>query len=398
MRLGAMGNLVRAIRSLGGAASLVVAVLFSTVAEARDFYAVSAGELAGPPGSLIRFEGMPEVALSRAMVYRILYRSRDMRGDPVAVSGMAIVPFGPPPPEGRPVVAWAHGTTGIVPKCAPSLLPHPLKAIAGVNELVAGGYIVAATDYPGLGTGSIHPYLVGLSEGRAVLDAARAVRDLPGSRPGGRLALFGYSQGGHAALWAGQIQRSYAPEFDLVGVAALAPATELGKLFTDDIDRLSGRILSALVIGSWSSPEVYGAPLGRILSPAVQPEILDVSRDCIDLVGGELRDLKLNKRIPADFLIASPTRVAPWDSLIAANRPSTRSIGVPFYVAQGTADTIVDPPVTKDFVRRMCASGTPVKLEMFPGKTHHNLPKAAGRSAVDWIGDRFRGDPVPDSC
>jgi hypothetical protein len=152
------------------------------------------------------------------------------------------------------------------------------------------------------------------------------------------------------------------------------------------------------VIGSWSNPEVYAAPLGRIVAPDLQSEILEVSRDCIDLVPDELRDLRLNKRIPQDFLVASPTSVEPWRSLIAENRPSTAPIGVPFYVGQGTADTTVDPPVTEDFVAGLCAGGSVVELEMFPGKTHHNIPRAAGRSAVNWLRDRFLGRPAPNTC
>jgi acetyl esterase/lipase len=375
-----------------------IAFALGLPALADDFYEVAPSALAGPPGSLIRIEGMPEIKLTRAMAYRILYRSTGMRGEPIAVSGIAIVPFRAPPDGGWPVVAWAHGTTGIVPKCAPSLLPEPLKTIAGVNELIAGDFVIVATDYPGLGAGTIHPYLVGVSEGRAVLDAVRAVRNMPAARAGDRFALFGYSQGGHAVLWAGQLHRRYAPELDLVGLAALAPATDLGQLFTDDIHRLAGRILSGLVMESWSNPRVYGAPLGLLIAPSEQAAFREIGGDCIDLAPDEIRDLGANRRIPGDFLIGSPTKVEPWRSLVIANRPSTDPIGVPFYIAQGTADTTVDPPVTEDFVQRLCAAGSVVRLEKFPGKTHHDIPKAAGRTAVKWIRDRFEGRQPPDNC
>ena len=42
------------------------------------------------------------------------------------------------------------------------------------------GYAIAATDYPGLGTPGPHPYLVGDSEARAVIDSVRAARSFPG--------------------------------------------------------------------------------------------------------------------------------------------------------------------------------------------------------------------------
>ena len=62
------------------------------------------------------------------------------------------------------------------------------------------GYVVAATDYPGLGTPEVHPYLVGTSEARAVLDSVRAARAIPEAAAGARFAVWGRSQGGQAAL------------------------------------------------------------------------------------------------------------------------------------------------------------------------------------------------------
>jgi hypothetical protein len=39
-----------------------------------------------------------------------------------------------------------------------------------------------------------------------------------------------------------------------------------------------------------------------------------------------------------------------------------------------------------------------VKLEKFPGKTHTKIVRAAQRSAIEWITDRFAGEPAPDTC
>ena len=93
--------------------------------------------------------------------------------------GRVLFPAGAAPAGGRDVIAWAHPTSGVVPTCAPSLMPDTAGMIWGLSEMLARGYVVAATDYPGLGTPGVHPYLIGESEGRAVLDSVRAVRDLP---------------------------------------------------------------------------------------------------------------------------------------------------------------------------------------------------------------------------
>ncbi len=161
------------------ASALFACIRRPTPANAQTpFYLASPGEIAGPPGSIIRAESMVG-APSRAATYRVLYRSTGLHGEPIAVSGVVIVPPGPAPAGGRPVIAWAHPTTGVVPRCAPSLSPFLFPLIPGLRDMIARGYVIAATDYPGLGTPGPHPYLVGLSEGRAVLDSVRAARALP---------------------------------------------------------------------------------------------------------------------------------------------------------------------------------------------------------------------------
>jgi dipeptidyl aminopeptidase/acylaminoacyl peptidase len=136
-----------------------------------------------------------------AAAYRVLYRSVGLRNQPIAVSGLVIIPGGPAPATGRPIVAWAHPTTGVTPPCAPSLALEHFAHIPGLKTLIERGYVVTATDYPGLGTPGPHPYLVGISEARAVLDSVRAARAMPGAGNGNRFAVWGHSQGGHAALF-----------------------------------------------------------------------------------------------------------------------------------------------------------------------------------------------------
>src|SRR6202050_279613 len=177
-----------------------------------------------------------EAAPAGAQAYRVLYRSTGMHGEPIAVSGVIIVPPGPAPASGRPIVAWAHPTTGVVPPCAPSLAIFVFQQMAGLRQLVEQGAVVAATDYPGLGTKGPHPYLVGDSEARAVIDSVRAARSFPGLENSTRYAVWGHSQGGQAALFTGIIAKSYAPELTLLGVAAAAPATDLVTLMNADIN------------------------------------------------------------------------------------------------------------------------------------------------------------------
>lgn len=164
-------------------------------------------------GSILQAEAM-HGAPDGAHAWRVLYRSTGLEGKPIAISGAVIAPAGDPPPGGRPVVAWAHPTTGVVSRCAPSLARVFFGSIQGLSDMLARGYVVAATDYPGMGTPEVHPYLVGTSEARAVLDSVRAARAISEAGASDRFAVWGHSQGGQAALFTGLGAASYAPELN----------------------------------------------------------------------------------------------------------------------------------------------------------------------------------------
>jgi len=215
------------------------------------FYRAPPSEVAGAPGTLIRQEVIDGAPLG-ATTYRVLYRSTGLDGKPILVSGVVIVPPGDPPPGGRPIVAWAHPTSGVVPRCAPSLAIFLFEQIQGLRSFMRDGYVVAATDYPGLGTMGPHPYLVGTSEARAVIDSVRVAARLPGAGGGKKFVVWGHSQGGHAALFTGIIAKSYAPELDVLGVAAAAPATDLVRLMNEDIDSVGGKNITAMTLWSCS--------------------------------------------------------------------------------------------------------------------------------------------------
>ncbi|WP_407158497.1 alpha/beta fold hydrolase [Bradyrhizobium sp. STM 3557] len=377
-----------------GAAALAFSVV---AADAQtSFYDASRQEIAGRPGTLIRSEPM-SFAPAGAQAYRVLYRSTGMHGEPIAVSGVIIVPPGPAPAGGRPVVAWAHPTTGVVPHCAPSLAIFVFQQMAGLRQLIEQGAVVAATDYPGLGTPGPHPYLVGDSEARAVIDSVRAARNLPGAETGNSFAVWGHSQGGQASLYTGLIARTYAPELNLVGVAAAAPATSLVTLMGDDFKTSGGKNLTAMTLWSWS--RVYGAPINKVVLPEAMPAVDQLSNECIESIFDILARRRTEKPLEEHFLsVPNIATVEPWRSLAARNTPGALPPSIPLFLAQGTTDDIVRPEVTASYMQRQCKAGSKVRMMWVQGVGHGFVARDSADAAVTWMMDRFAGQPAPTDC
>ena len=377
-------------------AAIAFALLCDAAKAQTAFYTPREQELAGRPGTVIRKEPM-RGAPNGAAAYRILYRSTGLHDEPIAVSGVVVIPAGPAPEAGRPIVAWAHPTTGVVPHCAPSLAYFVFQQMQGLREMVNRGYVVTATDYPGLGTAGPHPYLVGVSESRAVLDSVRAAREWPGAGGGRRYAVWGHSQGGQASLYSGILAKSYAPDLELVGIAAAAPATELAVLMADDLGSNGGRNLTAMTLWSWA--RVFDAPMQRVVQGAAIPVVNQLAEECIespyDLVARQRTASSLKKTF---LSVPNPLDLEPWRSLAAGNTPGVLPSDIPVFLSQGEDDKLVRPNVTKDYARQLCDAGSNVQLVMVPGVSHGFIARDSASRAVAWMSDRFAAARAPSDC
>lgn len=372
--------------------------VFSAAAdEATDVISIAPREIASArPGTILRVWPQIGGAVGNARAYRILYRSTDPDGQPIAVSGAIFIPNGPTPHRRRDIIAWAHPTTGVIDRCAPTLLPDLAGTVAGLEEMMRRGFVVAATDYDGLGVKGMHPYLIGASEARSVLDVVRAARELPDAFASDRFAVWGHSQGGHAALFTGQEAAAYAPELKLVGVAAAAPATNLVELFDADRGSTSGSTLTAMALMSWS--KIYKLPTDTVLADGALRNYVAVAETCMESISEFLKLEQLAKPLDHHFLKADPSKIEPWRGIMVSNSPGHAPIPVPVFIAQGTADVTVRPAITRQYADQLCTEGTPVVMKYLDGVSHVYAGYDSANEAIAWMSDRFRGIAAPSGC
>jgi len=106
----------------------------------------------------------------------------------------------------------------------------PTAGIPALDQIAKAGWIIIASDYSFAEKGGPHPYMIGEGEARAALDSVRAARQMPELSLDPRTAVWVHSQGGHAALWTGIVGPRYAPDVQIVGVAAIAPGANMANI------------------------------------------------------------------------------------------------------------------------------------------------------------------------
>ena len=154
-------------------------------------------------------------------------------------------------------------------QCAPSrqLQNGTEVEIAFLAQAMFKGWAVAVTDYEGLGTPGDHTYAVARSEGRALLDVARAAGSIPGLSAAAPIGVFGYSQGGQAASAAAEQWQSYAPSLNVVGVAAGGVPADLNAVAKFNDGNAGSEDLTVVDrTWTWLGTRVMGAEWHRCTS------------------------------------------------------------------------------------------------------------------------------------
>jgi dienelactone hydrolase len=323
----------------------------------------------------------------------LLYRSTDVDGGKIAVSGSLALPKGKVPRGGWPLITYAHGTTGAADSCAPSRgydagdltsYAYPL-----LRRWLKAGYAVVRTDYEGLGTPGVHHFLVGLSEGRSVLDAARAARAFAPRRLSRRLIISGHSQGGHAALFAAALAPAWTPELRVRGTVAFAPPSHLATqsqatlgvaLPGGGLGAIAGLVLRAvdLVDPSLGVPGLLTAQAAA-LYPQTETVCYDALSDDTSFGG-----------LPLNQILRSDVDLSPLLAAIGRSDPEHLAITTPVRIEQGDADTTVFKAFTDQLVAAYVQSGVKVTYATYPGVSHGGAVDAGAKDATNYIEQRLK--------
>lgn len=386
--------------------AILPAAVMAAPARADDFYTPPAS-LPAANGDVIRSEPSAfyldplRTIRAPATVHRVMYRSTDAHGAPIAVTGAVLTPTGPWTGRGqRPVVGYAVGTQGLGDQCAPSrqLAAGTEYEGAFLSGLLARGYGVAVTDYQGLGTPGVHTYVVRAATGHAVLDAVRAAQRLDAAAlpDAGPVALAGYSQGGGGSASAAELEPAYAPELDLKGAYAGAVPAALDAV---------ARFLDG---GAFAGFMLYA--INGLYAAYPQLDVPAVLNDTGDAAFAATQD-QCTVETVADYAFVRSSSLTvtgesasvllarePYRSVVAEQQIGLRRPAAPALVVHSTLDDVVPYPQGRAMARSWCARGASVRFDTSVAPTHVGAAAAAFPAAFGWLEARFAGVPAVSTC
>ena len=337
---------------------------------------------AASPGAVVSATAatLPAELSPLATGKRITYVTTAVDGSLVNTTGLVLTPK---TGKTNKTVVWGHGTTGLADQCAPSANQGVFwpEARTAVAALLGKGFTVAAPDYPGLGTPYAHPYLIGLSEARSMIDAVRAARKLDGSL-GLQYAIDGHSQGGQGALFAGEIAPAYDGTLVLRGVSAIAPVSN-ADVFAPLVPGTPAN--GYLVMGLYGLQTVDSTVNAySLLAPPAQQKTPVLQSGCLYEIltayqSLSARELLVGGKLP-DAIV---TKLAQYDN------PAQSAPSAPILLVQGTADESVPYDITLILLDQLNAYDQPVQFVAVEGATHDSAVVDTADQVATWIAGGF---------
>jgi pimeloyl-ACP methyl ester carboxylesterase len=356
------------------------------------------------PGKLLRQEPLAQnLMLANASEgVRVLYTSTNGLDNktPITVSGAIYFPKGTAPAGGWPIIAWAHGTTGIADVCAPSWAPRSQRDVDYLNAWLAQGYAIVATDYQGLGTPGPHPYHVAKAEGWSVLDSVRAsLKAFP--QLADSVVIVGQSQGAHAALSAALLAKEYAPSINLLGTVAtgvsiyspFTPPTKAPQIAVPN--RTGGGFNGVLPLLNLHTFMLLDPVLNtsEYLSDAAKP-VFDLARTACET---DLEQAADRNHVTAENALKKNPQEAAAKAAIYERYPAPR-FAQPVFIGSGLADVIALPEGQFDFVMAACYAGSTVEAHYYTGKDHSGTVNASLVDSMPFVKKVFAGQPIAGNC
>jgi pimeloyl-ACP methyl ester carboxylesterase len=368
--------------------------------------------------------------------WKIAYVSTDVQEHKTLATGIIAVPMNTAPATGRPIVAWAHGTTGTAQNCGPSQILNPAQplnqyfmptgnswtdfGLPSMESFIKSGYVIVATDYQGLGGGGRHQYTVSATQARDVINSIRAAASFADANTGSKAVVYGWSQGGGATIAAAglndylQTKGSAHDGIEILGFVAMAPydvavtfpegnlneadstkyLQKLGSSFSANVfnfthyaENIWGMVAA---FPELKSEDIFTEAGAKITDEIFLRKCMHAASDTFDYSYGK----NYKSLLRPDIKNASAWIAANKKASVVPVKPMA-----PVIIFFGNHDVTVPPIMGELYFKQMCKMGANVTRIQLPGdQDHFSTPPVAEQFYIKWIAERFAGKPADNGC
>ena len=329
------------------------------------------------PGTILSIqEENTDLFTNASQRFLITYRSRGVLSEPIVTSGYLLLPKGKVPQGGWPVLAWAHGTTGVADTCAPSgdyaggpVHGYQQIAAKALNAWLARGYAVIAPDYQGLGTPGGHPYMNAESQLYTVIDAVRATHHIKSYKFSKNWYVMGHSQGGAASLKVAADGQKDAPELNLRGAIALAPG---GYQYEGIAEYVAGNSQITPDVAAFFPIVLLGAEAADPrLAPSnlVSPEMGQILNHARSRC---LSELQTDLKVAPKNVFKPNVNLEPLTNYLKKQSIENMTPTVPVLVIQGEKDQLVNYRGTYAYYQQVCAKQKSIAFHSIKNGDHRD--------------------------
>lgn len=334
--------------------------------------------------------------------WNLMYHSNDALDASNIVTGTVLMPSSPWNGSGaRPIVSYAVGTHGLAQRCAPSrqLASGTDYEAANIEAALRAGYTVVVTDNPGYTTGKVPTYLAGKAQGQAALDIVLAAAQIPGAgiSASAPTAVWGYSQGGQTAAWAGELLTSYASDLNVVGIAAGGtPADFTASAYYLDGSAGSSFLLQAVVgLGEQYPEGISIDQLANSFGKATIDQV--VANDCVFDTLFPYMNTSISKYTVGNKTLSELLEIDAVNDTLTAQKLGTKKVPVPIYMYHGQADEFIPLKQHTDLKGQYCRKFSNATFATYPSE-HIVTQFQAAPYVLSWLGDRFADKFTAGTC
>ncbi|TKY86840.1 hypothetical protein EX895_004481 [Sporisorium graminicola] len=340
--------------------------------------------------------------------FQLLYRTTNTQNQPDATVATVWIPAKPASPP--KIFSYQVYEDATQLDCAPSYgflsgFENSGKAAAVLDSpIVMGwalqqGYYVVSADHEGPKAA----FIAGYQEGRAILDAIRALRNFKNLPSSSAVGLYGYSGGGHATGWAVNLAESYAPDVNLIGAAYGGVPTSTRDIF----NFLNKGFFAGFAVAGVSGlglayPELEAFVVARLNANGQEVFKKFRSRNfCVPNVVLNENFVDVYSLVNDSDLLNKPTpsEILAKETLLQSQASYTVPVPkFPRFIWHALEDEIVPFKPAKQYVQEQCAKGANINWNVYPIAEHATALVFGLAPAIDWLSKAYAGRAPKVAC